>query len=54
MEIRFNVDPDTGQPHIYCRGVSEEEVHEVMTSRGEDRASADNSRTKLGQTVAGH
>jgi hypothetical protein len=53
MDMRFHKDPDTGQPHIYGHGVTEDEVREVMAGPGEDRASGDNSRTKLGQTAAG-
>ena len=36
MEIRFYEDPDTGLPHIYGHGVTEEEVRQVLRSRGED------------------
>ena len=30
MKIRFNVDPETGEPHIYGHGVDEDEVHDVL------------------------
>jgi hypothetical protein len=53
MEIRFYIDPETGQPHIYEHGVTEEEVREVFRWRGEDMRGARNSRIKLGQTAAG-
>jgi len=53
MQLRFYVDPETGEPHIYNHGVSEEEVWQVLTRPGEDRSSSDNSRTALGQTAAG-
>jgi hypothetical protein len=53
MEIRFYVDPDTGLPHIYGHDVTEEEVWQVLRSRGEDLAGTRNSRMKLGQTAAG-
>ena len=29
MEIRFYVDVETGQPHIYEHGVTEEEVYHI-------------------------
>ena len=38
MDIRFNIDPETGQPHIYEHGVTEDEVGEVLRRPGEDRA----------------
>jgi hypothetical protein len=53
MEIRFYRDPDTGQPHIDEHGVTEDEVRQVLAHPGEDRPSADDSRTALGQTEAG-
>ncbi len=53
MELRFYEDPDTGEPHIYNHGVTEEEVRQVLQNPGEDRPSADDSRTALGQTSAG-
>jgi hypothetical protein len=53
MGIRFYNDPDTGQPHIYGHGVTEDEVRQVLQGPGEDLPAARDSRMKLGQTVAG-
>ena len=53
MEFRFYRDPETGLPHIYGHGVTEEEVYQVLASRGEDLPGKRNSRMKLGQTAAG-
>lgn len=53
MEFRFYEDPDTGQPHIYNHGVTEDEVRQVLAHPGEDRPSSDDSRMALGQTQAG-
>jgi hypothetical protein len=53
MEVRFYNDPDTGQPHIYNHGVTEDEVREVLARPGEDLPGADDSRMALGQTAAG-
>jgi hypothetical protein len=53
MEIRFCKDPDTGLPHIYEHGVTEDEVWQVLRSRGEDLPGTRESRIKLGQTAAG-
>jgi hypothetical protein len=52
MEVRYFLDPDTGQPHIYGHGVSEHEVDEVLRGRGEDLRAARDSRRKIGQTAA--
>ena len=53
MEIRYNVDAETAQPHIYGHGVTEQEVAEVLRGRGEDLRATENSRRKIGQTSAG-
>ncbi|MCI0457674.1 MAG: DUF4258 domain-containing protein [Gemmataceae bacterium] len=53
MDLRFFEDPETGQPHIYRHGVTEDEVREVLTHPGEDRPGADDSRVALGQTDGG-
>jgi hypothetical protein len=53
MELRFYEDPETGQPHIYNHGVTEEEVRQVLARPGEDRPSTDDSRMSLGQTSSG-
>lgn len=53
MDVRYYLDPDTGQPHIYGHGVSEAEVEEVLRGPGEDLPGSRNSRLKLGQTAAG-
>jgi hypothetical protein len=53
MDLRFYVDADTGQPHIYGHGVTEQEVEEVLRGRGEDLRAGGNSRRKIGQTAAG-
>jgi hypothetical protein len=53
LDIRFYNDPETGQPHIYGHGVTEDEVREVMRAPGDDYSAARDSRMKLGQTQAG-
>jgi hypothetical protein len=37
MNIRFYLDPTTGQPHILEHGVDEKEVQDVLKTPGEDR-----------------
>ena len=53
MEVRYHLDPETGQPHIWGHGVTEQEVGEVLDGRGEDLRAARDSRRKIGQTAAG-
>ena len=52
MDIRYYVDPDTNQPHIYGHGVTEQEVEEILRGRGEDVRATRNARRKIGQTFA--
>jgi hypothetical protein len=37
MELRFYIDPETREPHIYRHAVSEDEVEEVLEKPQEDR-----------------
>jgi hypothetical protein len=53
MEVRYYLDPDTGQPHSYAHTVTEQEVEEVLRESGEDLRATGNSRRKIGQTSAG-
>jgi hypothetical protein len=53
MELRFHKDPETGLPHIFDHGVTEEEVRQVLARRGDDFRGRRNSRVRFGQTFAG-
>lgn len=53
MELRFYIDPETGEPHIFRHSVSESEVEQIMGRPIEDRAGTEGSRVALGQTGAG-
>ena len=53
MNLRFHVDPETGDPHIYRHGVREQEVEYVMASPAEDVPGRQNSRLAIGQTLGG-
>ena len=53
MDLRFWNDPESGLPHIYDHGVSEDEVYEVLHGRGEEFPGDDRSQIRLGQTAAG-
>jgi hypothetical protein len=53
LEIRYYIDSQTQQPHIYNHNVRETEVQEVLSNPGEDRRGIDGSRIATGQTKAG-
>lgn len=53
MYLRFYIDPDTNQFHIYNHGVEEYEVEDVMHNALEDRAGRNGTREALGQTRGG-
>ena len=53
MELRFYIDPGTGQPHIYRHDVDEAEVEDVLARPLEDRPGEEGSRVALGRTRAG-
>jgi len=51
--LRFHLDPETGQPHIYEHDVDEQEVEDVLRYPGEDRQGRNDSRVALGRTRDG-
>lgn len=53
MNLRFYIDPELGEPHIYKHAVSEEEVEDVLERPMEDRPGVEGTRVALGQTRAG-
>ena len=53
MELRFYIDPESGEPHIYQHQVSEREAEDVLHRPIEDRAGHDGARVAIGQTRAG-
>jgi hypothetical protein len=53
VDLRFYIDPETGEPHIYRHGVSEREVEEVMRWRDDDLPGRSGSRIALGQADSG-
>ena len=53
MNIRFYSDPETGLPHIYNHGVTEDEVEEVLLNPGEKRSGDRRSKVVIGQTQSG-
>ena len=53
MNIRFYSDPETGLPHIYNHGVTEDEVEDVLLNPGENWQGRRKTRNALGQTQSG-
>ena len=53
MNLRFYLDPETGEPHIYNHGVTEDEVADVLRTPGEDRPGREGTRVAVGRTRAG-
>jgi len=53
VQLRYYIDPRTGEPHIYNHNVAESEVEEVLAKPIEDRAGTESSRVAVGQTEAG-
>lgn len=53
MNIRYYIDPETGQPHIYNHVVAEDEVEDVLMEPGEDRPGKDGARVAIGQASSG-
>jgi hypothetical protein len=53
VELRFYIDPVTGEPHIYRHKVSEEEVEDVLRRPGEDRPGDDGLGLQSGRQRPG-
>jgi hypothetical protein len=53
VEIRYYIDPETDEPHIYSHGIGEREVEQVLHGSGDDVPGANRSRIKLGQAYNG-
>jgi hypothetical protein len=53
MNVRFYIDPETDEPHIYRHGIAEDEATDVIQNPGEDRIGQEGSRVAIGQTAAG-
>ena len=53
MDVRYYIDPRTGEPHIYSHAVNEREVKDVLGRPMEDRPGREGSRIAIGQTRGG-
>ena len=47
MDLRYHEDADTGLPHIYGHGVTEEEVEQVLRCKGDETKGTRGSRIKV-------
>ena len=53
MDVRYYIDPETGEPHLFKHGVRTDEVEDVLLRPGEDRPGWEGARVALGKTKAG-
>lgn len=53
MYLRFYVDPQTDEPHIYSHGVDENEVQDVLSKPLEEIRGRGTSIIAIGQTRSG-
>jgi hypothetical protein len=53
VDVRYYLDPETSQPHIYNHGITEDEVESVLARPGEDGPCSDGTRQSTGQTIGG-
>ncbi len=53
MNVRFYLDPETGEPHVLRHGVTEAEAEDVLGNPAEDRPGREGSRVALDQSRAG-
>jgi hypothetical protein len=53
VEIRYYIDPETEQPHIYGHNIDEEDVEDVLDRPLENRPGRDGTWVALGQTRTG-
>jgi hypothetical protein len=53
MHMRFSINPETNEPHIFDHGVTEEEVRQVLVRRGDDFQGKRSARIRFGQTLSG-
>jgi hypothetical protein len=53
MELRFYIDPQTGEPHIQRHNVDEQDMADVLADPLEDRPGREGAWVALGQTRTG-
>jgi len=52
-EVRYYIDPASGQPHIHGHNVDETEVEEILAFPGEDEKGGEGTRVAIGKTFGG-
>ena len=53
LNVRYYIDNETSQPHLYRHDVAEHEVEQVLARPGEDRPGREGSRVAIGRTHTG-
>jgi len=53
VEVRFYLNPRTGEPHIFDHGVTESEANDVLDDPAEIRPARDGAMSALGRTRNG-
>lgn len=53
VDMRFYIDPTTGEPHLHRHGVTEAEAQQVLANPAEDRPGVEGSRVAIGRTPSG-
>ena len=53
MKIRYYIDSESGEPHLYKHGVTESEVEDILEKPGEDRPGHEGARIAIGRTSDG-
>ncbi|HEV3258014.1 MAG TPA: hypothetical protein VG013_14110 [Gemmataceae bacterium] len=53
MDMRFCINPETNEPHIFDHGVTEDEIRQVLVRRGDDFRGRRSARIRFGQTLSG-
>jgi hypothetical protein len=53
VKIRYYIDAQTEQPHIYNHNINEKEAEYILLNAGEDRPGVEGSRMAIGQTKSG-
>jgi len=53
LDLRFYIDPETGEPHIHGHNVSEQDVEDILKRPGEDRPGQEGVRVAIGRTSNG-
>ncbi|NLI78445.1 MAG: DUF4258 domain-containing protein [Candidatus Riflebacteria bacterium] len=53
MKVCFYMDPETGEPHIFKHGITEDEVYSLLENPKEDQACRGGARIARGMADSG-